>query len=125
MICYDPVVKQIEEECNGKCDDRHEIQSPGVFQDHFHSVRDCGVLVVDLVVPLVQLQRVDGEDDGVLGERAEDHEDAGHDELVYRVQPAGGGEWSLRPHVVENVDDHEKEDDQERHSARNHLDKFP
>jgi len=70
---------------------------------------------------LVPLQGVDGEDEGVLKDGAEDHEDAGHHELVDGIELAGGGRRSAGANVVEDVDDDKEEDDQERHTAGDDL----
>ena len=70
---------------------------------------------------LVELEGEDGEDDGVLEDGAEHHEDAGHDERVDGVQLRQSRGRGVGADAVEDVDEDEEEDDQERHPPGDHL----
>jgi len=59
MVGYHPVIKDIEEEGGGEDDDRHQVKKSRILQNHFQSVPDGGVLLVNLIFSLVQLQSVD------------------------------------------------------------------
>ena len=64
---------------------------------------------------------VDGEeDDSVLEECEEDHEDADDEVHVDGVELVGAGGGRHRAHVVEDVDQHEEERDEQRHPPRHH-----
>ena len=90
MVCNYPVVEVIKDKGTGEEDDRDEIEESWLLVNHESPVPQSGRLVVNTVVVLVPLQGVDGEDEGVLKDGAEDHEDAGHHELVDGVELAGG-----------------------------------
>ena len=121
MVGNRPVVEVIKDKGTGEQDDRYEIEESWLLVNHVSPVLQRGRLVVNTVVVLIPLQGVDGEDEGVLKDGAEDHEDAGHHELVDRVELARGGRWGAGANVVEDVDDDEEEDDQEGHAARDDL----
>ena len=90
VVSNDPVVEVIKDKGTGEEDDRDEIKESWLLVNHVSPVLQSGRLVVNTVVVLVPLQGVDGEDEGVFKDRAENHEDAGHHELVDRVELAGG-----------------------------------
>ena len=90
VVGNDPVVEVIKDKGTGEEDDRNEIKESWLLVNHVSPVLQRGRLVVNTVVVLVPLQGVDGEDEGVLKDGAEDHEDAGHHELVDRIELAGG-----------------------------------
>lgn len=121
MVGNRPVVEVIKDKGTGEQDDRYEIEESWLLVNHVSPVLQRGRLVVNTVVVLIPLQGVDGEDEGVLKDGAEDHEDAGHHELVDGVELARGGRWGAGANVVEDVDDDEEEDDQEGHAARDDL----
>ena len=64
-------------------------------------------------INLVNLEGVDGEDNGVLHDGAEDHEDAGHDVGVDGVELGQSRRWSILTNTVEDVDQDQQQDDQE------------
>ena len=111
----------VQEEGAGEDDDGDEIKDAGVLEDLVDIIPDAGGGVVDVVVLFIKLEGVDGENNGILGDGAEDHHDAGHHELVDSVKLAGGGGRGAGADVVEDVDDDKEEDDEEGHAARNHL----
>ena len=90
MVGNHPIVEVIKDKGTGEEDDRDEIEESRLLVNHVKALPQSGRLVVNTVVVLVPLQGVDGEDEGVLKDGAEDHEDAGHHELVDRVEFAGG-----------------------------------
>ena len=108
MIHYDPVVEIVKsktgrEYCNGEI-----VQFSGVLEDHADPVLDSGPLRVDLVLLLVQLERDDGEDDGVLDDCAEYHEDASHNERVDGVEFREPRRGSVGTDAIEDVDQNKK-----------------
>ena len=60
------------------------------------------------------------EDDAVLEEREEDHEDADDEVHVDGVELRGARRRRHRAHVVEDVDQHEEERDEQRHPPGDH-----
>ena len=121
MVGNCPVVEVIKDKGTGEEDDRDEIKESWLLVNHVSPVPQSGRLVVNTVVVLVPLQGVDGQDEGVLEDGAEDHEDASHHELVDGVQLAGRRRRGTGANVVEDVDDDQKEDDQEGHAAGDDL----
>ena len=104
MIRYEPVVEIVNSKAGREYCDGEIIELPGVLQDHADPVPDGGPLGVDLVLHLVQLKGDDGKDDGVLNDRAEHHEDAGHDESVDGVEFWEPRWRGIGSDAVENVD---------------------
>ena len=121
VVGNDPVVEVIKDKGTGEEDDRNEIKESWLLVNHVSPVLQRGRLVVNTVVVLVPLQGVDGEDEGVLKDGAEDHEDAGHHELVDGIELARGRRRSAGANVIEDVDDDKEEYDQERHTAGDDL----
>ena len=121
VVGYHPVVEVIKDKGTGKEDDGYEIKKSWLFVNHVGAVPQRRRLVVNTVVVFVPLQSVDGEDERVLEDCAEDHEDAGHHELVDGVQLAGRRRWGAGADVVEDVDDDQEEDDEEGHAAGDDL----
>ena len=77
-------------------------------------------LTLDLILVFFDLAKsyVNGEeDDAVLEEREEDHEDADDEVHVDGVELRGARRRRHRAHVVEDVDQHEEESDQQGHAT--------
>jgi len=121
VVGYHPVVEVIKDKGTGKEDDGYEIKKSWLFVNHVGAVPERRRLVVNTVVVFVPLQSVDGEDESVFEDCAEDHEDARHHELVDGVQLAGRRRRGAGANVVEDVDDDQEEDDEERHATGDDL----
>ena len=88
MVGNHPIVEVIKDKGTGEEDDRDEIEESRLLVNHVKALPQSGRLVVNTVVVLVPLQGVDGEDEGVFKDCTEDHEDAGHHELVNCIELA-------------------------------------
>ena len=104
MIHNHPIIKIVQRKTNRKYSDGKFVQLPGVLQNHADPVSDCRPLRVDLVLLLVQLERDDGEDDGVLDDCAEYHEDTSHNERVDGVEFREPRRGSVGTDAIEDVD---------------------
>ena len=88
MVGNHPIVEVIKDKGTGEEDDRDEIEESRLLVNHVNPLPQRGRLIVNTVVMLVPLQGVDGEDERVFKDCAEDHEDAGHHELVNCIELA-------------------------------------
>ena len=121
MVHDDPVVEVVQGEAQREDDDWQFVQSSGRVENHADLVSQIGPLVVDVVINLVKLQSDDGEDDGVLQDGAEDHEDAGHQVGVDSIQFGQTRGRSIGPNRVKDIDEDQEEDDEERHPPGDDL----
>ena len=135
MVRYGPVVEVVQDKCGGEEDDGNEIENPRIPEtaawavkwrlhapvNHVDPVTEARPRRVNTVVSLIKLQCVDWEDEGVLEDGAEDHEDAGHHELVNSIELARARGGGARANVVEDIDNDKEEDDKEGHATGDHL----
>ena len=121
MVHDDPVVEVVQGEAQWEDNDGKFVQPPGGVENHADLVPQIWSLTVDIVIILIKLQSDDGEDDGILKDGAEYHEDAGHQVGVDGIELGQSGWGGVGPDTVEDVHEDEEEDDEQRHPARDDL----